>query len=138
VATAAALAGSAEEARDVCQRIRLATRACGELYLPALLRTRARFDQPPGIAARYKAEGEEKLLAIAREEFKADWSDPSTVSYCQKLADMPAEKRTAVVERERSCLPAAGDCAAFVECNVHNLERKWSAPPTPPAAAPAK
>jgi hypothetical protein len=124
--------GSAEEARDVCRRIRLATRACGELYVPALLRTRVRFDQPPGIAARYKAEGEEKLLAIAREEFKVDWSDPSTESYCQKLVDMPVERRTAVVERERSCLPTAGDCAAFVECNVHNLERKWSAPPTPP------
>jgi hypothetical protein len=118
-------------ARDVCKRVMLATRACGDLYVPALVRTRARFDQPPGIAARFKAEGEQRLVSLAREEFKGDWADPAIEAHCQKLADMPDERRSAVVERERACLPAAGDCAAFVECNMKNLERKWSAPAHP-------
>lgn len=104
--------------------------------MPALLRTRARFDQPPGIAARFKAEGEEKLVAVAREEFKDDWADPAIEVHCQKLADMPDERRATVVERERSCLPEAGNCAAFVDCNMRNLERKWSAPA--PSATPPK
>ena len=116
---------SPEEARDVCRQLMVATRACGDLYVPALVRTRARFDQPPGIAARFQAEGEDALVAIAREEFKTDWADPSMEAHCRKLADKTDEQRTSVVERERPCLKETGDCKAFVDCNVRSLEAKW-------------
>lgn len=117
---------SPEEARNVCRQLMVATRGCGELYVPALVRTRARFDQPPGIAARFQSEGEDALVAIAREEFKTDWADPSIEAHCQKLADMADEQRSSVVERERPCLRETGDCKAFVDCNMRSLERKWS------------
>ncbi len=126
---------SPEEARDVCKRLMLATRVCGDLYVPALVRTRARFDQPPGIAARFQAEGEDALVAIAREEFKTDWADPSIEAHCQKLADKPDDQRSSVVERERPCLKETGDCKAFVDCNMGSLERKWGPSSAPSSAA---
>ncbi len=122
----------ADAARKVCEAVMVRTRECGELYVPALLRTRARFDHPPGIAKRYAAEGEERLLPIARAEFKQDWSDEGIDKHCGELLDKPEEERDAIVKREKSCLGAAGDCQAFVDCNMQLLERRWA----PEAGAP--
>jgi hypothetical protein len=115
-----------QEARSVCESVMRRTRECKEAYVPALLRARARFDQPPGIRARYEAEAEEKLLPIAREEFESDWADAGIEQHCEKLVAKPAEERAQIVERERSCLPTR-DCEAFVACNVALLESKWGA-----------
>lgn len=103
------------------------TRECGELYVPALLRTRARFDQPPGIAARYEKDGEAVLLPIARREFEEDWSDAGIQKHCDALDAKEPEVRREIIERERPCLRAEG-CAAFVECNMDSLAKKWSVP----------
>jgi hypothetical protein len=124
-----------DDGRQVCEAVMRRTRECGDLYLPALLRTRARYDQPPGIAARYEAEGEEALMTVAREEFERDWSEEGIAAHCDELDRREPAARAAIVERERTCLPQAGQCAAFVECNMTLLANRWgaeaSAPPAP-------
>lgn len=123
---------SARDAREVCEAVMRRTRECGDLYVPALLRMRARYDRPPGIAARYHAEGEDVLLPIAREEFRRDWSEAGIDAHCDDLDRRAPEECVLIVERERSCLPVASDCPQFVECNMALLERRWSAAPPPP------
>lgn len=102
-----------------------ATRGCRDPYLTALLRTRVRFDQPPGIAARYAEMGEEALLKLAREEFAADWSDAGMTQRCDAFMAMTEDERQAVLVRERPCLSVTDDCDEFVACNVKALEAKW-------------
>lgn len=117
-----------DDGRQVCESVMKRTRECKEPYVPALLRTRARFDQPPGIAARYEKEGEAALLPIAREEFDRDWSDAGIQSHCDALDAKAPETRRAVVERERPCLSEVG-CDAFVACNMESLAEKWGGKP---------
>jgi hypothetical protein len=114
-----------DNARDVCHVVMRRTRSCEEEYLPALLAMRVRHDEPEGIAARYEAEGEDAMLEIAREEFARDWSDEGIDAHCQRLVEMPADRRAAVVERERACIPAR-NCAEYVACAVDILDRRWS------------
>jgi hypothetical protein len=129
----AAPASSDDPAREVCEAVIAATRPCKDLYLPALLRTRAKYDQPPGIAERYRADGEAKLLAIASEEFDADFSKQGIAARCDAMMAEAKTDRDAIAAREKRCLSFAGDCAAFVECNVKLLEDKWDSPsPTDP------
>lgn len=120
-----------DDGRAVCEGVMKRTRECKDLYVPALLRTRARFDQPPGIAERYAQDGEAVLLQIAHEEFDRDWSDAGIRSHCGALDAKAPEARRAVVERERACLRPSDDCAAFVACNMESLAEKWSRVPTP-------
>ncbi|HMR76549.1 MAG TPA: hypothetical protein PKD61_15610 [Polyangiaceae bacterium] len=116
-----------EEAREICATIIRKTRSCKELYLPALLRTRAKYDQPPGIAARYKADGESELLPIASKEFDHDFSDLGISERCGALLAKPKANRDAILASERTCLREAENCPEFVACNVALLERKWGA-----------
>jgi hypothetical protein len=117
---------SAEDnAREVCEAVMRRTRECGDEYVPALLAVRVRHDRPPGIAARFEEEGEDAMLEIAQEEFERDWSDRGIAAHCQALVEMPEERRSAIVERERRCQPAR-NCTEFVACNVDNLEQRWS------------
>lgn len=125
---------SGDDGREVCESVMRATRECGEIYVPALLQLRARYDQPPGIRARYEAEGEETLLPIAREEFARDWSEEGIAAHCDRLDQQPPEERAAIVERERSCMSHVGDCLAFVECHMALLESRWSAQTPEPTA----
>jgi hypothetical protein len=115
-----------EETRDVCATVIRKTRQCKELYLPALLRTRAKYDKPPGIAARYDADGEEKLLLIASEEFDRDFSEDGVEKRCGEMMAEPKATRDEIVAREQSCLPSADNCSEFVACNMALLEAKWS------------
>jgi hypothetical protein len=128
---------AANDGRQVCEAVMKRTRECGELYVPALLRTRARYDQPPGIAARYAKDGEAVLLPIAREEFAKDWSDEGIDAHCDALDAKDPADRKAIVERERVCLRPGDDCAAFVECNMASLAKKWSAQSSDAGATPA-
>lgn len=123
-----------DPAREVCEAVIRATRPCKDLYLPALLRTRAKYDQPPGIAARYEADGEAKLLPIASEEFDRDFSDEGMTERCDAMMAKPKADRDAIAAREKTCLPHAGDCPAYVDCNMALLEDKWGSPPPPPPA----
>jgi hypothetical protein len=114
-----------------------ATRSCRDLYLTALLRTRVRFDRPPGIAARYAESGEEALLELAREEFARDWSDAGMTQRCDAFMAMTEEQRHAVLVRERPCLSVKNDCEKFVACTMEALESKWSqSKPAPTASTP--
>lgn len=124
--SSAATGSAPDDGRQVCESVMRRTRECKELYVPALLRTRARYDQPPGIAARYAKDGEATLLPVAREEFERDWSDAGIASHCDALVAKEPRVRQAIVERERACL-SRDDCLAFVACNMESLAKKWGA-----------
>jgi hypothetical protein len=114
-----------EEALDICETAIRKTRSCKDLYLPALLRTRAKYDQPPGIAARYEQDGEKKLLAIASQEFDRDFSEQGIAQRCTAMMEKPRAERDWIVAREKSCLPSADSCSEFVACNMELLDKKW-------------
>jgi hypothetical protein len=122
-----------DPARQVCEAVIAATRPCKDLYLQALLRTRAKYDQPPGIAERYRADGEAKLLAIASEEFDRDFSEQGMAARCDAMMAKGKADRDAIAAREKPCLSLARDCSAFVECNVKLLEDMWGSLPPPSA-----
>lgn len=125
---AAAPSASASTPHDVCLVAMKKSRACGELFLPALMDARVRVDRPKGIAARYQAEGREKMLAIAREEFKVDYTDERIAAHCKALSEKPADVQERVIAGDRACL-AKTDCEAFVACDVGALEARWRASP---------
>lgn len=120
-----------DDGRAVCEGVMKRTRECKDLYVPALLRTRTRFDQPPGIAERYARDGEAVLLPIAREEFDRDWSDAGIQSHCDEPDAKEPGARRRIVDRERGCLRPSDDCAAFVACSMASLAEKWSPKPAP-------
>ncbi|MEZ4335600.1 MAG: hypothetical protein R3B82_03140 [Sandaracinaceae bacterium] len=113
-------------ARDECVAVMERTRGCADTYVPALLALRVRLDRPEGIAARFEEEGEAAMVALAREQFAADWSDEAIANNCDTLAARPAEEQERILAPERECMREP-DCEAFTACDIANKERRWTA-----------
>jgi hypothetical protein len=126
--SASASAAAPASPHDICLVAMKKSRSCGDLFLPALMDARVKNDRPKGIAARFKAEGREKMLSIAREEFKTDYSDESIARHCKELSEKPADVQERVIAGDRSCL-AKTDCTEFVACDIGALDARWKANP---------
>jgi hypothetical protein len=113
-------------ARVECVAIMSRTRACADIFVPALMRLRVRLDRPPGIAARYEAEGEDALMPVARAQFDRDWSDEAIADNCDDMEDRTEAEREAILAPERACF-AMPDCEQFVACDLERKERDWTA-----------
>ena len=113
---------------DVCVAVMHRTRSCADAFVPGLLALRVRLDRPPGIAGRFASEGEAAMLALAREQFAADWSDDAVATNCATLAAKPPAEQERLVAPARARLAAAG-CAAFAACDLADKERRWKGEP---------
>ena len=113
---------------DVCVTVMRKTRDCADVYVPGLMALRVRLDKPPGIAARFQAEGEKAMLPVAREQFNNDWADDAIASNCKALGEKAVEDQNRIVASDRECLKAA-DCAAFTQCDLAAKEKRWTAAP---------
>lgn len=101
------------------------TRACKELFVPGLLALRVKLDRPAGIRARHEADGHEAILALAKQQFDADWSEDAIASNCQKLSERAPEDQERIVAPDRKCLATEG-CRAFVDCDLAGKEERWT------------
>lgn len=113
---------------DVCVAVMRKTRGCADTYVPGLMALRVRLDKPAGIAARFQAEGEKSMLAVAREEFNNDWSDDAIAGNCKALGEKLLEDQNRIVASDRACLMAA-DCTTFTQCDLAAKEKRWTAKP---------
>ena len=87
-------------------------RTCTDEYIPALVDTRAKYDNPTGIADKVKAD-RAGIIAAAKAEWADDSKDEAIANTCQRLVAGPGSH--ADVETARGCL-AQTDCAGYVSC----------------------
>lgn len=114
---------------DVCKASMRRTRECADVFVPGLMALRVRLDRPKGIAARFQTEGQEKMLATAREQFAGDWSDAAIEKNCAELAQKPADDQERIVAPDRRCLSTTRDCRGFTDCDLANKEARWTKSP---------
>ena len=117
-----------EASRATCGAVMRRTRACEDVWLPGLFALRVRLDLPQGIAAKLKAVGQEAMLAQARQEFAADWSEAAIEKNCSDLLTKPAADQQRILAEASECL-AKPDCQSFASCDLAQKERRWTANP---------
>ena len=99
-----------------CVQVFQKQRACTDQFIPALVDTRAKYDNPPGIAAQVKAD-RAGVIAQAKTEWATDSTDAAIDHTCGTLAadhDM--------VAAAQRCL-AQAPCDAFVTCITPVFEK---------------
>lgn len=101
-------------------------RACGDLYLPALVEARIANDLPAGIAARAaEPGGRDAIMVTARAEWANDSTDASIGASCDNaLAQLAPEQAEGMAGQANQCL-AADACQAFVDCVIPMTVSMW-------------
>lgn len=114
----------ATQAQALCVQSFQRQRECTEVFLPALVDARVRFNKPDGIAEMDKKEGRAALVAQAREEWKTDSTDEVIADTCTGMVEHGAlnDEMGAAV---KTCL-AAASCDEFVPCQVKIIEAHLS------------
>jgi hypothetical protein len=108
--------------RDACVATFRRQRACGDVFLPALVDARIRLDRPAGIAAKAQSDGRDALIAQARQEWAQDSTDPAIDATCDRMVgSVPPEAMQRIVEQAQTCL-AQSDCGGFVSCILPVIE----------------
>ncbi len=128
IAANAEPAGQAEtdDGHEMCTSMFVRQRECQELYLPALVDARVRFDVPAGIAARDAEEGRETLLGYAREEYSVDSTDESIAATCTKIITTISEEEISVfAPMAQQCLETS-TCEDYVACDIKLTEARFS------------
>ena len=107
---------AAPDDHATCVQVFTKQRTCTDQFIPALVDTRAKYDNPPGIAAQVKAD-RAAVIAQAKAEWATDSTDAAIDQTCSKLAadhDM--------VATAQGCL-ARTACDAFVTCITPVFEK---------------
>ena len=118
--TAKAQASSTSNDQQLCVEMFTRSRTCTDDYIPALVDSRAKLDNPPGIAGRVKAD-RAGVIAEAKQEWVSDSTDASIAANCQHLVAGMAGDRSDV-DTVHGCL-AQPDCAAFATCITPVFEK---------------
>ena len=103
----------------LCTDVFVRARACTADYIPALVDSRARFDQPPGIAAAVR-EDRAGVISQAMTEWASDSQDDAIARTCAGATGAIGESQAA-----RDCL-ALTDCAAFTACIMPVFEKRFA------------
>jgi hypothetical protein len=104
---------------DVCVSVFQKQRACTDAFIPVLVDLRAKHDNPPGIAAKVKAD-RAAVIAQAKAEWANDSKDAAIDQTCTKLSgdhDMVAAAQLCLAKTE---------CGAFVGCISPIIEKHIS------------
>ncbi|MGE0872547.1 MAG: hypothetical protein AB7P03_28595 [Kofleriaceae bacterium] len=130
----AAACGSASEAapastaqggddHQLCVQLFTRNRECTDQYIPALVDARAKYDQPPGIAEKVKAD-RDGVIAIAKGEWAEDSKDDAIARTCQQLVANMTDEQRGSVDQARSCLTQT-DCGAYTTCVMPLFEKRF-------------
>ena len=114
-----------EGLRPLCVKIFERQRTCTAEFIPALVAARVKANKPRGVADKDRAEGRERLVKQALEEWKTDSSDPSIARTCSGVgAGMPPAQRQAMQKQGEACLAEVG-CQPFVDCILPAISAMW-------------
>ena len=102
----------------VCVQVFQKQRTCTDQFIPALVDTRAKYDNPPGIAAKVKAD-RAGVIAEAKAEWASDSTDPAIDQTCTKLLQTVDHDMVATAQ---GCLAKVA-CDAFVTCITPVFEK---------------
>ncbi len=103
---------------DVCVSVFQKQRSCTDQFIPALVDLRAKLDNPPGIAAKVKAD-RSAVITEAKKEWANDSKDAAIAQTCTKLVATPDKDMVATAQ---GCL-AKSACDAFVSCIMPVIEK---------------
>jgi hypothetical protein len=111
-----AKASAAPTDHAICVQVFQQQRTCTDEFIPALVDARAKYDNPPGIAAQVKAD-RAAVIAQAKVEWATDSTDAAIDQTCQQLS-----ADHAMVASAQQCL-AQRACGPFVSCIAPLFEK---------------
>ncbi len=123
-AQAEARSANNPDAKAVCVDVFTRNRTCTAQYIPALVDLRAKYDQPPGIAAEVAA-GRASVISQANAEWAVDSTPEAIDATCTKIAGSLPPGGQADFDGVQSCL-AIGDCAAYTACVMPYFEKRFA------------
>ena len=107
---------------DTCIAVMTKNRACTDDYIPALVDSRARADQPAGIRDAV-AKDRAAVITQAKAEWADDSKDPAIAAMCERMTAQPLPQD--LVAMARGCL-AKDACGAYVACITPVFEKHLS------------
>lgn len=120
-ASAAPSPPAAPDNQALCVQVFQRARACTDAFIPALVDSRARNDQPAGIADAVRSD-RDGVIAQAKTEWATDSTDDAIAANCQKLGTVADPGQ---VDTARGCLSQA-DCAGFTTCVIPVFEKHFA------------
>lgn len=124
VAPAQPQATNNPDAKAVCVEVFTRNRTCTAQYIPALVDLRAKYDQPPGIAAEVAA-NRAAVIAEANEEWAVDSTSEAIDATCTKITANLTPGDQADFGGVGDCL-AMADCAAYTACVMPYFEKRFA------------
>ncbi|MDB4956180.1 MAG: hypothetical protein JWO36_3749 [Myxococcales bacterium] len=106
--------------KALCVQVFTRARTCTDDYIPALVDSRAKLDQPPGIAAQVKAD-RAAVVATAKQEWADDSQDAKISANCDQMSAKMTGDDRAQANAARDCI--AKDCPAFAACITPIFEK---------------
>lgn len=116
----------AGEAQQLCVETMTKNRTCTDEYIPSLVDTRAKLDQPPGIAAEVKAD-RAGVIAKAKAEWTEDSKDENIARHCQAMTEHMTDEARPMMDQLKACL-AKDACGDYVPCVQPVFEQLMSRP----------
>ena len=117
-------ASSDSDMQQLCVEVFTRNRTCTDTYIPALVDARAKYDNPPGIADKVKAD-RDGIIAQAKQEWASDSTDEAIQSICTRLVASLSDDDRADGPKARECL-AAADCGAYTTCIMPQFEKRFA------------
>ncbi|HEU0032244.1 MAG TPA: hypothetical protein VFQ53_16530 [Kofleriaceae bacterium] len=112
------------ELQQLCVDTFTRNRACTDVYIPALVDARAKYDKPAGIAAEVKT-NRDGVIAQAKQEWATDSTDEAIATVCTRMAQQFTDEDRADADTVRGCL-AQTECTAFVSCTMPIFEKHFA------------
>jgi len=115
---------SSDDLMQLCTEVFTRNRTCTDTYIPALVDARAKYDQPPGIADKVRAD-RDGIIAKAKEEWATDSTDDAIQQVCARLVASLTDDDRADAAKARDCL-ALADCSAYTTCIMPQFEKRFA------------
>jgi len=120
--TAKAQPSSTGDAQTTCVEVMTKGRTCTNEFIPALVDSRAKHDNPQGIADAVQKD-RTAVVSQALTEWATDSKDEAIARTCQQMVEQAPDAGD--VEAGRACL-AQADCAAYVACIIPQFEKRFA------------
>jgi len=117
-------ASSDADTQQLCVEVFTRNRTCTDTYIPALVDARAKYDRPPGIADKVKAD-RDGIIAQAKTEWATDSTDEAIQNMCTRIVATLSDDDRADMPKARECL-AAADCGAYTTCIMPQFEKRFA------------
>jgi len=117
-------ASSDADTQQLCVEVFTRNRTCTDTYIPALVDARAKYDKPPGIADKVKAD-RDGIIAQAKTEWASDSTDEAIQNMCTRIVATLSDDDRADMPKARECL-AAADCGAYTTCIMPQFEKRFA------------